>query len=65
MKHKEAKEYLGCQLWVEPTDSPERVDSLVKEAAERGLGWLRIFLTVALDRGSARQMGFHSVRSGI
>ena len=62
MKHKEAKEYLGCQLWVEPTDSPER---LVKEAAESGLGWLRIFLTVALDRGSARQMGFHSVRSGI
>lgn len=44
MKHDEAKEYLGCQLWVEPADSPERVDELVKEAAECGLGWLRIFL---------------------
>lgn len=40
----EAKKYLGSQLWVEPTDSPERVDQLVKEAADCGLGWLRIFL---------------------
>lgn len=44
IKHEKAKEYLGCQLWVEPSDSPERVDSLVKTAAESGLGWLRIFL---------------------
>lgn len=44
MKHQDAKEYLGCQLWVEPTDSRERVDELVKTAAESGLGWLRIFL---------------------
>ncbi|MBA2470505.1 MAG: beta-galactosidase, partial [Chloroflexia bacterium] len=41
---KRAREYLGCQLWVEPDDSPERVDELVAAAAESGLGWLRVFL---------------------
>ena len=44
MSSKQAKDYLGCQIWVEPTDSKERVDNLVKEARDSGLGWLRIFL---------------------
>jgi len=41
---KKAKELLGNQLWVEPTDSTERVEYLVKTASQIGLGWLRIFL---------------------
>lgn len=40
----QARNLLGCQLWIEPDDSPERVDDLVAAAAESGLGWLRIFL---------------------
>lgn len=39
-----AKDYLGCQIWVEPDDSPERIDGLVRQAAETGFGWLRTFL---------------------
>lgn len=39
-----ANELLGCQIWVEPDDSPQRIDALVAAAAESGLGWLRIFL---------------------
>ncbi len=44
METKQAKEMLGCQIWVEPTDSRERVDELVRQAADSGLGWLRCFL---------------------
>lgn len=39
-----AKAYLGCQLWLEPDDSPERVDDLCRAAAASGLGWVRLFL---------------------
>ena len=35
---------LGCQLWLEPEDTPERIDGLVREAAGAGLGALRLFL---------------------
>ncbi|MDX6766534.1 MAG: beta-galactosidase [Candidatus Methylacidiphilales bacterium] len=35
---------LGCQIWVEPGDSPERIDDLVLAARDSGLGSLRIFL---------------------
>lgn len=39
-----ALRYLGSQIWLEPDDSPERVEFLVKQAAESGIGWLRTFL---------------------
>ncbi|MDQ3655368.1 MAG: beta-galactosidase [Chloroflexota bacterium] len=39
-----ARDLLGCQLWLEPDDSPERIDGLVAAAADSGLGWLRVFL---------------------
>jgi hypothetical protein len=39
-----AKLKLGCQVWFEPTDSPERVDHLFAQAAAAGLGWVRLFL---------------------
>jgi len=35
----------GCQLWLEPDDTPERIDALVAQAAAAGLGMLRIFIT--------------------
>ncbi len=34
----------GCQLWLEPDDSPQRIDALVQQAAGAGLGALRLFL---------------------
>jgi Beta-galactosidase len=40
----QAKEWLGCQIWIEPNDTQERVDMLVKQAADSGIGWLRCFL---------------------
>lgn len=39
-----AKNKLGSQIWLEPTDSPERVQHLFKTAADTGLGWIRLFL---------------------
>lgn len=44
MNKKLAKEFFGCQIWIEPTDSDHRIDELVKEARNSGIGWLRIFL---------------------
>jgi hypothetical protein len=44
MTNRMAKEFLGCQIWLEPADSAERVDLLFRRAAESGLGWARIFL---------------------
>jgi beta-galactosidase len=44
MQKKTAKDFLGCQIWVEPADSAERVDALAGEASRAGLGWLRTFL---------------------
>lgn len=41
---KGAEEMLGCQIWLEPDDSKERVSALVREASKSGLGWLRCFL---------------------
>jgi beta-galactosidase len=35
---------LGCQVWLEPDDSPERVDMLFARAGEAGLNLARIFL---------------------
>lgn len=35
---------LGCQLWLEADDTAERIDALVQQAAEVGLGALRVFL---------------------
>jgi beta-galactosidase len=35
---------LGCQIWLEASDSPKRIRGLVRTAAESGLGRLRIFL---------------------
>ena len=34
----------GCQLWVEPGDTPERIDRLVGNAVRSGLSRVRIFL---------------------
>jgi hypothetical protein len=39
-----AKEYLGCQIWIEQDDTKERIEYLFKQAKEAGLGWARIFL---------------------
>ena len=44
MTNRMAKESLGCQIWLEPSDSAERVDLLFRRGAESGLGWARIFL---------------------
>lgn len=41
---KQARAYLGCQLWLEPDDPPERIERLFEAAAEAGLGWVRLFL---------------------
>lgn len=35
---------LGAQVWLEPTDSPERVDHLFHMLAQSGMGWARLFL---------------------
>jgi len=35
---------LGCQIWLEASDSPARIQALVRTAAESGLGRLRVFL---------------------
>ena len=43
MKKNDPK-FLGSQIWIEPDDSPERVEFLVRQAAESGIGWLRTFL---------------------
>jgi Beta-galactosidase/Beta-galactosidase trimerisation domain len=39
-----SKEYIGCQIWIEPDDSAERIERLFAAAAETGLGWARLFL---------------------
>lgn len=39
-----ARAQLGCQVWLEPDDSAERVDMLFRQAAASGLGWARLFL---------------------
>ena len=39
-----ARAQLGCQIWLEPDDSPARVDMLFARAAASGLGWARLFL---------------------
>lgn len=39
-----ARAQLGCQIWLEPDDSAERVDMLFAQAAASGLGWARLFL---------------------
>lgn len=44
MKKKDAKKFLGSQIWIEPSDSAERINTLVGEASRAGLGWLRTFL---------------------
>lgn len=41
---RQAREYLGCQVWLEPDDPPERIARLFRAAADAGLGWVRIFL---------------------
>jgi hypothetical protein len=35
MTNRMAKEFLGCQIWLEPADSAERVDLLFRRAAGR------------------------------
>lgn len=35
---------LGAQIWLEPTDSADRVDALVRTAVDVGLGQLRCFV---------------------
>jgi len=40
----QARACLGCQVWLEPEETRERVDALFAEAANSGLGWIRIFL---------------------
>jgi hypothetical protein len=39
-----ARARLGCQVWLEPDDSPTRIELLFARAAASGLGWARIFL---------------------
>ncbi len=39
-----ARTQLGCQIWLEPDDTEQRVDMLFARAAESGLGWARLFL---------------------
>ena len=41
---KEAREFLGCQVWLERDDSSQRIERLFAVAAETGLGWVRLFL---------------------
>lgn len=41
---KTARQYLGCQIWIEPDDSAARIDHLFKQAQACGLGWARLFL---------------------
>lgn len=42
---------LGCQLWVEPGDTPARIDGLVQLAKQAGLGQLRMLvLWVRIER---------------
>ncbi len=41
---RKARSPLGCQIWLEPTDAPERVAMLFDRARESGLGWVRLFL---------------------
>ncbi|MBC8080662.1 MAG: beta-galactosidase [Gorillibacterium sp.] len=41
---KPAKRFLGCQIWLEPTDSKERIYEIFDKAAACGLGWVRIFI---------------------
>lgn len=44
MRRKSAKSHLGCQIWLESSDTKERVEQLFRSAAACGLGWARIFL---------------------
>ena len=39
-----ARDLLGAAVWLDPSDSPERVNHLLKMAAEAGLGWARFFI---------------------
>jgi beta-galactosidase GanA len=40
----QGRQQIGSQIWLEPTDSPERIRTLCKEARDAGHGWLRVFL---------------------
>lgn len=40
----DVKTQFGCQMWLEPTDTAERVDHLFAQAAATGIGWIRLFL---------------------
>ncbi|KGE18799.1 beta-galactosidase [Paenibacillus wynnii] len=39
-----ARSRLGCQVWLEPDDTEERVGRLFEAAHMSGLGWVRLFL---------------------
>lgn len=40
----DVKDYFESQILIQPYESRERVEALVKEAAESGIGWFRTFL---------------------
>ncbi|WP_339320319.1 beta-galactosidase [Paenibacillus sp. FSL R10-2734] len=41
---KKATDCIGCQIWIEPDETRERVEALFQEAQKSGIGWVRIFL---------------------